>query len=311
MDEKIHYDGKPPHGCKADGRDVNSGSPGSCGADGRGVNSGSPRGDEVPSWGIDLHVHTTFSPDSQVDPERACKAAVARDIKIMGFADHAEFVKGDEAFIEVVDQRKIQAEIAGLRSLYGDRLEILYGVEVGYIPGKEREIRGFLDSHPFDYAIGSVHYVDGVLVSRWIREQEEKGLAFAPYFEALFRAAESGLFQILGHLDYVRKYMFAPHAYRHEEYLGIVERILKLACERELALELNTSGWRHFTAEPYPGPKILESFRGSGGYVTVGSDAHKYYEVGYGLARAKKLLRDCGFTSLETFRDRKRLTLSL
>lgn len=290
-------------------------------------NSGSPDGCEATGWGIDLHVHTSFSPDSNIAPERACRAALARGLKTIGLADHVEFVKEDEAYVDEIDADEIHAEIARLRETYEGRLEILYGVEIGYIPGKETEIRRFLDSHPLDYAIGSVHYVDEVLVSRWVRERELTGKDFAPYFEAVLAAAESGLFEILGHLDYVRKYLFAPQKYGREDYEETVERILDTAARQGLVLELNTSGWRHATGEPYPAEKILKRFaelgRGlTGGAtgvtgatgvagVTVGSDAHKYYEVGYGNGKALDLLRRSGFGSVEVFRARRRSSLPL
>lgn len=274
-------------------------------------NSESPDGCEATGWGIDLHIHTSFSPDAHLPPELACRAAEARDIKIIGFADHAEFLEKDDAYIDLYDSAGIQAEISKLRKMYKDKLEILFGVEIGYIPGKESQIEEFLDSYPFDYSIGSVHYVDEVLVSRWTREQELAGKSFMPYFEALLAASESGLFQILGHLDYVRKYMFSPQRYARDEYEGIIDRILDAALKSGLVLEANTSGWRQATEEPYPGEKILKRFAEIGGSVTIGSDAHKYYEVGYGYRRACELLRRAGFSQIEVLRKGSRQSLPL
>lgn len=269
---------------------------------------------------LDLHIHTSFSPDSHLPPERACRAAAARGLKSIGFADHVEFLPADEAYVDLIDSAKILAEIERLRGLYRGKLEILYGAEIGFIPGKESQIKDFLDSQPLDYAIGSVHYVDGILVSRWVREQELAGKDFAPYFENVLAAAESGLFEVLGHLDYIRKYLFAPQRYRREEYHGIVDRILEVAVEKGLVVELNTAGWRHATEEPYPGERILKRFAELGGCVTgttgvtgvtVGSDAHKDYEVGYGNGKARELLRGAGFGSVEVFRQHKRSSLPL
>jgi histidinol-phosphatase (PHP family) len=267
---------------------------------------------------VDLHIHTSFSPDSNIAPERACRAAYARGLKIIGFADHVEFLPEDGAYVDLYDGAKILAEIERLRERYRDKLEILYGAEVGFIPGKESQIKDFLDSQPLDYAVGSVHYVDGVLVSKWVRERELAGKDFAPYFEIVLEAAESGLFQILGHLDYIRKYLFAPQKYIREGYEGMVDRILEAAAREGLVIELNTSGWRHATGEPYPDEGILKRFAELGGgltggvtCVTVGSDAHKDYEVGYGAGQARDLLRRAGFGSVEVFRARRRSSLPL
>lgn len=262
--------------------------------------------------GIDLHVHTTFSPDSQIPPDRACRTAVGRGLKVIGFSDHAEFVHEDEAYVsERYSGSGILEEIQRLRTVYEGRLEILYGVEVGFIPGMEREIKDFLASHPFDYAIGSVHYVEGTLVSRWVRETEDKELSFTPYFEALLGAASSGLFQILGHLDYVRKYMYAPQNYLRGDYAELVGRIISTAASKELVIELNTSGWRQATDEPFPGKEILRLLASAGGMATYGSDAHKYYEIGYAERRAGQLFRESGFDSVQVFRQRKRTAVKI
>jgi len=242
----------------------------------------------------------------------AARVADARDLKIIGFADHAEFVNEDDAYI--VDSYKgaeIYAEITRLRSEFSDRLEILFGVEVGFIPGYESRIADFLCSLPFDYAIGSVHYVDDVLVSRWTRQQEANKATFMQYYRDLLAAASSGLFHVLGHLDYVRKYMLAPDAYDHSEYEPVVDDILSACTSTGTAVEINTSGWRHATEEPYPGREVFTRFRKMGGKVTVGSDAHKTTEIAYANRRARKLLASVGYKEVEVFRQGKRSSITL
>ncbi|MBD3286762.1 histidinol-phosphatase HisJ family protein, partial [candidate division WOR-3 bacterium] len=197
---------------------------------------------------IDLHIHTAYSPDSAVDPETAARVAVARELKIIGFADHAEFVNEDEAYIaDGYKGRAILDEILKLRKMFRGQLEILFGVEIGFIPGYESQIAEFLNSFPFDYSIGSVHWVEGLLVSDWTRKREAGGESYLPYYKDLLSAASSGLFQVLGHLDYVRKYLLAPEAYDHAAYELIIDEILEACAETGTAVEINTSGWRHAT----------------------------------------------------------------
>ncbi len=261
---------------------------------------------------VDLHIHTNFSPDSFLGPEEACYIATARGLKVIGFADHAEFINEDEAYIvDHYDGNKIFKEIERLRKLYEGRLEILFGVEVGYIPGMEKDIKKFLDSCPLDYAIGAVHYVNGTLVSKWTRDRERTGESFLPYFQTVLAAARSGLFEILGHLDYVRKYMDAPRNYNHAEYAEIIDEILKVCAESGVVVELNTSGWRHMTDEPYPGKAVLTSFKRMGGKVTVSSDAHQTTEIAYANRKAKKLLESVGFDEAEIFRQRTPYSVSI
>jgi len=251
---------------------------------------------------IDLHIHTAFSPDSILKPARAFQAAALRGLEVIGFTEHAEFLPQDDAYVDHYDADGILEELERLRKTSRSGPELLFGVEIGYIPGEESGIGKFLDSHPFDYAIGSVHYVDGVLVSRWVRERELAGESFSPYFETVLSAVESGLFQVLGHLDYIRKYLFAPQNWRGDEYEELIDEILKAAAGTGTAVELNTSGWRHATEEPYPPETMLARLAELGGRATLGSDAHKYYEVGYANDRACALLRHAGFNEITVFR---------
>ncbi len=273
---------------------------------------GSPRLSRRKTRGIDLHNHSSYSPDSRLQIELACRAAIARGLSVIGFSEHAEFVNEDEAY--VVDNYpgdELVADIERLRGIYYRKLEILFGVEVGFLPGMEDDMKRFISRYPFDYVIGSVHYVDGMLVSRWTRERESAGADFMPYFRIVLAAARSGLFDILGHLDYVRKYISASENYDREKYEGIVGRILDAAVKQGLVLEINTSGWRHATEEAYPDRRILERFAGMGGMVTIGADAHKSSEVAYANGRARKLLAEVGFTEVQIFRQRKRFPIKL
>lgn len=242
----------------------------------------------------------------------ACRVAQARELKIVGFADHAEFVPEDDAYIVgCYDGQGILKEVERLRELFNGKIEILFGVEAGFIPGMEKEIARFLGSLPFDYSIGSVHYVEGQLVSSWTKQQELRGASFMPYYQDLLEAARSGLFQVLGHLDYVRKYLLVPEKYNHQEYEGIIGKILEACAEKGTAIEINTSGWRHATEEPYPGKEVFSRFKKLGGKVTVGSDAHKTLEIAYANRRARKLLESVGFKEVEVYRNGKGCSLPL
>ena len=101
--------------------------------------------------------------------------------------------------------------------------------------------------------------------------------SWRPYLDQVRAAARSGLFDTIGHLDVVKRYLYpyvlpADLAARPE----LFEPVLRAMVESGTALEVNTSGLRHSVRETYPPAPIVERFRELGGRsVTAGSDAHR------------------------------------
>jgi histidinol-phosphatase (PHP family) len=131
--------------------------------------------------------------------------------------------------------------------------------------------------------------------------------AYQPYLAEMRRAVESDLFDLIGHLDLVKRYgvryygPFAPSLFAAE-----VREILKLAVERGVGLEINTSGLRQAPRETYPGLEVLRWYRELGGQVlTVGSDAHSVKDLGKGIAEALGLAREAGFDAVTLFEKRE------
>jgi histidinol-phosphatase (PHP family) len=139
-------------------------------------------------------------------------------------------------------------------------------------------------------------------VQHWV---EGRSLAeiVAPSFDEVEAAARSGLFDALGHLDVVKRYLH-PFVTR-EAFAGapeLYEPVLRALVESGTALEINTSGLRHAVGETYPSAAMVRRFRDMGGRaVTIGSDAHRAEHFGWALADGYQYAVDSGFSAL-TFR---------
>jgi histidinol-phosphatase (PHP family) len=165
-------------------------------------------------------------------------------------------------------------------------------------------IREHLAGHPYDFAIGSVHagpdspYLPG-RVTRWLAGKTITE-ALAPYFDEVEAAIRSGLFDVLGHLDIVKRYVaptIPPAAFGAAPEL--YEPILRALVESGTGLEVNASGLRQSPGEPYPPPAVVARFRELGGErVTAGSDAHLAESFAYGLGAAYASLAWAGFEAL-------------
>jgi histidinol-phosphatase (PHP family) len=204
--------------------------------------------------------------------------------------------------------------VAKVRKAQSDHphLTIKLGLEVDYIPGHEGWIGELAKRHPWDYFIGSVHYVSEAWdldnpkkITQW-RERDPFEV-WTAYFERLGKAARSGLFQIIGHADLPKKFCFIPK----QDCTPLFTPFLQAAQASGVAIELNTAGLRKDCKEIYPSPAILEIAYSLGVPITFGSDAHAPQEVGLDMEAAVKLARRIGYTHSCTFTQRRRSDLAL
>ena len=194
---------------------------------------------------------------------------------------------------------------------------IRFGAELTYNQTWEGELRTHLRRHRYDYTIGSVHdwpdspYIPS-RIGTWATSRPIDEVV-APYFDEIIAAARSGLFDTIGHLDVVKRYLYplirpADFGARPE----LLDPALAAIAESGMALEINTSGLRHRVAETYPAPWALARFRELGGvHAVTGSDAHRADWFAWGLADGYRALTEAGFPSLAFRRGMDRVLIDL
>jgi histidinol-phosphatase (PHP family) len=176
-------------------------------------------------------------------------------------------------------------------------LIIKLAMEVDFIPGYEDWVRELAARYPWDYLIGSVHYVspswaidNPQQLSEW--KSRDPLEVWTAYFERLTMAAESKLFDIIGHADLCKKFCFYPK----QDCTPLVTRFLEAAKRNNVAIELNTAGLRKDCKEIYPSESIVRLASQIGVPLTFGSDAHAPNEVGMNWAEAMDLAHRTGYT---------------
>ena len=256
---------------------------------------------------LDAHLHTDLSPDSGVSIDVYAAAALERGIAEIAITDHVDFEPGAPAFgyTTFEDRERVVRQAADRWGPQG--VVIRFGVELTYDRAWEADIRDHLRRHAYDFTIGSVHdRVDSPYsprrVAAWVAGRALPDIV-APSFDEVVAAAQSGLFDAIGHIDVVKRYLY-PHVTpgAFEAAPELYEPILRALIDTGTALEINTSGLRYSIASPFPHPAIVARFRELGGRaVTVGSDAHRAEQFAWGLADGYSIAAEAGFTDL-TFR---------
>lgn len=266
---------------------------------------------------LDAHLHTDLSPDSDVPIDVFAEQAVARGIPELAITDHVDFEPGAPAttFTTFTQRERVVREAA---ERWADRgLAIRFGVEITWDGRFEAAIREHLAGHAYDFVIGSVHvYRDSPYaaanVAGWIAGRSLADIV-APYFGEVEAAARSGLFDALGHLDFVKRYL-APHVTAADLAAApeLYEPILHALVESGTALEINTSGLRQSAGETYPSPAIVARFRELGGRrITIGSDAHRAKTFAWGLRDGYDAALAAGFQAMAFRRGAESVEISL
>ena len=109
-------------------------------------------------YAIDYQVHSFRSHDGKASIAEQCARAVEIGLDEIGFSEHKDFDPADPV-VDYFDYEAYQTEIEAARQQLGEKLKIRAGVEIDYQIWFESEIAAYLDAHPFDFVIGSVHYV--------------------------------------------------------------------------------------------------------------------------------------------------------
>lgn len=255
---------------------------------------------------LDYHMHTPLCKHAVGEPEAYVERALALGLDEIGFSDHGPMPPDyDPNFRMGLGELPGYVErIRSLQSKY-PRLSIKLGLEADYHPGTEEFVRETTRAYAFDYVIGSVHYIGdwGFDNPENIRRYRGADLyeVYRQYFDLVAQCAESGLYDILGHPDVIKKFGHRPER-PFEDLLG---RALEAVRRAGMAVEVNTSGLRKPCREIYPSRRFLELARERDVPVTMGSDAHEPRHVGEDFEAAAALLTSVGYRTVLRFAGRR------
>jgi histidinol-phosphatase (PHP family) len=274
---------------------------------------------------FDYHVHPDYSIDAEGSIEKHCEAALHKGLKEIAFATHFDTdTKTDDCHVMVNGKQMdtlsgewlehYELDIRAAGDKYKERgLKVLLGVEVDYIPGTEEILPEQFYNTEFDIVLGSTHLIDHIAISAGDRAplafkrytKEELG---ERYYSLLIEAVNTGLFDIMSHLDLYRRF---GQLYYGNDVLDIWKpylRDLTRAMKRHnVGFEINTSPLRRGQDEPMPTRSIISALREEGiTTVTVGSDAHRPTDVGAGIEAALHILRELNFQSITKFELRNK-----
>lgn len=262
---------------------------------------------------IDYHVHTRLCNHAEGTMAEFVERAAAIGLKEICFLDHLTLQEQGRKLSMAPDEVPFYFQaVQRLKKQYEGRIRVKAGLEVDFHEGLVEKAMAVADTFALDVIGSSVHFPSGEnIVSRragWgngdVYTDAQADAVFCSYYETLDRMLDYDYFDIICHFDLAKKFgRKAPKTFDKE-----ISRILTRIREKDLTVELNTSGYDHAAAEIYPAPDIVQRCKEFGISFALGSDAHEPGSVGRYFDRALKVLQKAGYGELATF-DRRHKTM--
>jgi histidinol-phosphatase (PHP family) len=248
---------------------------------------------------VDYHMHLR-DPEERIDHtvegvERFVEVAAERGVDEIGFTEHVYYFAETRALWSVpylyercVYDLDTYAEAILKAKRQG--MPVKLGLEVDYVGARQDELAALLEPYPWDFLLGSVHWLGEVAVDMepgiWAEASVEE--VWARYLAALAELAGSGHVDVLAHPDLAKIFRRRPARIEYPPLDGV-------------ALEISTAGLHKPVGEIYPDPAML----GGRPPITLASDAHVPANVGRDFDRAIEHARAAGYETVTVFEGRQ------
>ena len=266
---------------------------------------------------FDFHSHTTQQ-DGGNSLREMVEAAVAKGLSIYGISEHsprlpqlryADDPEGKVRGLEGWDD--FLAQVDQLKEEYKDQIELLKGCEVDWSGEENVEwVKELKAKGNFDYTIGSVHFIEGWgfdYIKDW-----EQGVGkfvsieeiYRKYFEEYARMVNSGLFDIGGHLDLIKKFNDEYPLPYSVDIRQLARPAIDALSESKMVLEISSAGLSKPCREWYPSQELLKMAFNRGVPVTINSDSHSVDRIAEKFEEAEEFAKSVGYTEVTVFHQK-------
>lgn len=264
--------------------------------------------------------------------ERYVERAAANGVLELGFTEHlyrcheaapvlGEFwQKGDtDADLAELSRQMVENDrtlsledyVVAISDAKDRGLPVLLGLEIDFFPDTIGAVLDLIAPYPWDYLIGSVHWVGGWAIDaeHSVAGFERRGVdqAWEVYFELETQLAASGAVDVLAHVDLPKKYGYRPTRERTDLY----DSVVAAAASSNTAVEVSSQGLRNPAAEVYPAPAFLQRFQAADVPITLASDGHHPDQAGMDNDQVVAAARQGGYGERLRFDRRRRSMVPL
>jgi histidinol-phosphatase (PHP family) len=239
--------------------------------------------------GLDSHVHTRLCNHATGEMEEYVSAAIDRGLHTIIFSEHLEegIVYFERTWLTDDDFAYYFEEGRRLQEKYRHRITVQLGVEIGFNPRAIETLQEKTARYPWDHIGLSYHYYfTGSehlnMVSRRRRNIDklvDLGVekVVSEYFSGILMGLTLLDCHVVCHLDAVMRHL--PGLQFTPAHIEQIDQILELMQKKDIALEINTSGFS-LRGAPYPDAALLRKAAVMQIPFMAGSDAHHPDQVG-------------------------------
>ena len=268
---------------------------------------------------VDYHMHLR-APDESVEHrvdavERFVDRARERGVDEVGFTEHVYYFEQTAEIWDVPYQTErcgydLDEYVEVVLEARSRGMPIKLGLEVDYVGDRQERLAELLDPYPWDYLLGSVHWIDGTAVDQepGIWQGRSVELVWELYFAALADLALSGSVDVLAHPDLVKIFGKRPS---YEAQASLFDAAAKTFRAGGVCVEISTAGLRKPVGELYPDPRFLQACSLQAVPITVASDAHVPALVGEDFDKALAVARDALYDTVTVFDRRESVQVPL
>lgn len=261
---------------------------------------------------IDYHLHTPFCNHAVGGMERYIQSAVNLGIEEICFLDHLTVQENEKGLSMAPEEVSYYFQaVQVLKQKYRHSIRIKTGLEIDFNPDHSGLFEEIVGTFAFDVIASSLHFPDGMDVvsygSAWRHGEEDTDAVYDLYFDAFQKMLDYTYFDMVCHMDLLKKFDRKPS----RSFGGALNEILYKIKNKNVVVEVNTSGYNHPVEEIYPAPDILKKCNELGIGITLGSDAHNPADVGRHFERALPVILSSGYRHLTVFNRRKRSEIAI
>jgi len=255
---------------------------------------------------LDYHIHTTLCNHAKGVMDAYAQRALGMGLSEICFLDHLTLQHAGQSMSMTLDEVPLYFQAAQLiKKQYQGKIKVRIGLEIDFHPELTDLLYEVSSMFAFDVIGSSVHFIGDVNIVSYGSAQKLESMVsddlYAGYLSLIMQMLEYDYFDVVCHLDLVKKFIKQPtHSFQKE-----FNKILSVIKEKQLTVEINTGGYNHPVAAPYPSEDIIHACAEKEIPITLGSDAHKPDSIGQFYDRVMKTICTAGYDRLSAFENRK------
>lgn len=257
----------------------------------------------------DFHTHTKFS-DGKNTPEEMIISAIEKGMDIIGFSEHSYTEFDEEVSIKKDFENEYISKIRALGEKYKEKIKVLCGIEQDYYSGTVK--------HDFDYAIGSVHYIEknGKYISidqlpdtlKELVDNYYCGDAYSmceEYFDLVSNLPQAVSPDIIGHFNLICKFNEKHPLFleNHPRYVSAWKKAVDKLIPYNIPFEINTGAIaRGYKTVPYPSLDMILYIKEKGGKFILNSDSHAINTLCFNFEETLELVKKLDLNIIDTIK---------